>query len=299
MNKSASPSTTESGAACKRCRLKKLKCDSCPLKCKNCTCSNSSCILVGSVTKREYERSYVDKLREEIRYYEELVRQRASSSQPRSQEKEGFMGLDALDTEQLHPSQSQLHRNKVGIGLGTLEPKQQNSSSPKFPIQITDPGFSSYQGDGSIANIAQLVAAAVASKTRVTSIIYFGNEMAREQDQLKRDHHVFLYPSSTTAHNMFDSSLTGPHVLHLFLQRSEITRNFQSLSADSPFTGKFLFRFYTVCAIGALYLNRTGAHATPAIDHYMAAMSHEEEALRAKELALAQNILLLTVFSGQ
>lgn len=54
-----------------------------------------------------------------------------------------------------------------------------------------------------------------------------------------------------------------------------------------------------VCAIGALYLNRTGRHPVSAIDYYVAAMQFEERALECKGIELAQNILLVIIFTNQ
>lgn len=94
-------------------------------------------------------------------------------------------------------------------------------------------------------------------------------------------------------------SLNDPHILHPFLNRAQITDVFRCQASGTSLSKKDLFRFFMVSAIGALYLNRTGQHTAPAIDYYTAAMQYEGDALDTTGVELAQNILLLVVFTGQ
>ncbi|KAJ3546092.1 hypothetical protein NM208_g2186 [Fusarium decemcellulare] len=59
--------------ACKRCRLKKLKCDNDPKVCQNCAKAEIECHQVDSRSGREYRRNYIDELHEKIRRLREVV----------------------------------------------------------------------------------------------------------------------------------------------------------------------------------------------------------------------------------
>ncbi|KAH6957880.1 hypothetical protein BKA56DRAFT_624508 [Ilyonectria sp. MPI-CAGE-AT-0026] len=52
---------------CRRCRLRKIKCDRGVPKCSNCTKSSSACIIVDPITSEQYPRDYIRRLEDEER----------------------------------------------------------------------------------------------------------------------------------------------------------------------------------------------------------------------------------------
>lgn len=95
------------------------------------------------------------------------------------------------------------------------------------------------------------------------------------------------------------SSLSGFHLLHPFLQEASLKTLFEEMSAlenDDAINAPNAFRYFMVCAIGALRLNRSALHATPAIDYYTSAMTYKQDALNVGGLGQVQNMLLITQF---
>jgi hypothetical protein len=91
------------------------------------------------------------------------------------------------------------------------------------------------------------------------------------------------------------NSLKGPHVIHPFLQLSDIAQTCDRVYGSACPDSNDLFTLNMIFAIGAVSLTRTGQHDRPIPGYYSAAMVHSKEVLLSGLQAI-QAILLVLVF---
>ncbi|KAH7305219.1 hypothetical protein B0I35DRAFT_114047 [Stachybotrys elegans] len=106
---------------CRRCRVRKIKCDRGAPKCSNCTKAKAACIIVDPVTLEQYPRDYIRRLEERER---ELRLKLEDASPVLIHESATETTITAEnDTPATQPSVSTLNPNGYvgdGSGLGFL-----------------------------------------------------------------------------------------------------------------------------------------------------------------------------------
>jgi hypothetical protein len=107
--------------ACRRCRVRKIKCNRGAPKCANCTSSNAACIIVDPITSEQYPRDYIRELEERERQLRANLD--ASPSHASSAPLAPLEPLEPLETDQdtpnsLAPTVS-AYRNSAFVGDGS------------------------------------------------------------------------------------------------------------------------------------------------------------------------------------
>ncbi|KAF9895347.1 hypothetical protein FE257_000251 [Aspergillus nanangensis] len=253
-------------------------CDDQAGSCRNCIKSASECMLVDPLSRKLYSRSYVSELQRKVKQLE-----------------------GALNPDD--------HKSPVSLPTATprpfslLETGQENPPGIRSANNGTTPGSINgpYHGTGSVISIARLVAAAVSAKaTSQTFSVVLSDTSALQSFQ--DDYHNARPVDKQdveTSQALLASYLNGFHLLHPFLQRSSLEELFSHVSNVDPgsqLSPSERFRYFMVCAIGALRLVRSGSHDVPAINYYATAMIHEQQALNVEGIEQVQNILLILVF---
>lgn len=131
---------------CRRCKNKKLKCDRNPQSCFNCRRSDETCLHVDPISGRQYTRDYADKLRDRISHLKASIREASLQSQISGKPQENGRG-------------SPLNTDHTSSKITRL---------------------------GSVSNLGQLVAAAVAAQMSDKAALRVALSMAREQNVFDR-----------------------------------------------------------------------------------------------------------------
>ncbi|KAH8891201.1 hypothetical protein GQ53DRAFT_841609 [Thozetella sp. PMI_491] len=261
--------------SCKRCRQKKLKCDDLSRSCRNCIKAGSECTTIDAISKQEYSRSYVDDLVAKIQDLEKVIR----NAQP----VEDRQVSDSVEEAVVYPA--------------ARDPPTVASEGAAATVASASSG--QYHGTGSVISMARLVAAAVSAKAATRNFL---TDDATSLELFQMDYNSATPaspPDAEVAQLLLQAYFAGPHILHPFLEREKIEALFAEAASGVLFDPARVFRYFMICATGALPLNRHGTHDIPAINYYVAAMRHQQQALTMKGIEQVQHILLILVFAGQ
>ncbi|KAH6679899.1 fungal-specific transcription factor domain-containing protein [Plectosphaerella plurivora] len=249
--------------ACKRCKVKKLKCDAEPKTCANCNKAGSVCLQVDSRSKREFRRGYVEELVERIETLKRAEQHRLEKRTSRGQ------------FDPISPTSSNAEVTYHGVG------------SVINMVRIVEAAVPSPTAPPSASVAPPLTSMHVAYATTMA-------------DPGRQPVTPAALPSEDVAQSLFSSYLDGLHLLHPFLQRSMVLHELhETYARPEARNSQSLFRVNMIFALGSVSLFRGGLHHVSPMEYYAAAMQHADAAMGLNGLLHIQAILLVLIFSLQ
>ncbi|KFY81183.1 hypothetical protein V499_00009 [Pseudogymnoascus sp. VKM F-103] len=252
--------------SCHRCREKKIKCDGRDSTCGACSKVGSSCIIVDSITGKEYTRTHVKSLQDRIRRLQELL---------------ASHGVDKEDIAS--------HIPKAPVQVHSRSEHQEPRHIPRF--------IGEESGTGYIQYILQAI-------RRGWQDPIFGNSIQESAiGPSVIDHPPYLLPPAREGAELIATYLRGFHSQHTFLQRSEVLnmhdRVHQAMSTGQNLNysrRRDLFQLNLIYALASVDSHRKGFSDKHPFGYFTAGLQHLNGNLNFESVQDIQGFLLIARF---
>ncbi|KAH7346925.1 hypothetical protein BKA66DRAFT_542872, partial [Pyrenochaeta sp. MPI-SDFR-AT-0127] len=255
--------------ACSKCRIRKVRCDRRAPKCSNCTKGSVACIMVDSVTGKQYTRDYIRQLESQEARLRERQHERA------------------------------LHNRTTTSGFDSAE------HTPQGPLTgETSTSHGGFVGDGSGLGFLHHILSEAKWQRHRTRIL----EQLADRPQMARNPiSPNDLPSLHEAEEFLENYFTRFHIHHTFLMREDVLSIFNRIYGPPPPSDGMTsvtdlpnaqdkFRILMVFAISAITRFRAGLCVQNPYGYYVAAQAFLGDIPLIKDIEAIQNLLLIARF---